>query len=586
MTMLAAAAAAAAASIDDDIYHYNGSDVVPKRVHHVRVDPSVTAIPDDAFANCRFLRNIELPEGLQAIRNGAFRCCGNLTRITIPLTVTEIGERTFRRCINLEEVILPDGLQRLGRSAFSDCCSLETICIPPLVQTIEEETFEGCHNLRNVILSTGVREINRDAFQGCEALVSLNLPSSLEVLRKGSFSVVGKDMTTLPLPDSVKRIERGSFNGNNFLNFRVPPLVTKFDMDIFRGVECIVSIELSESVKQINSADDSMEYYHLRNIAFPVGCTVDESIIGRCHPLVDLDELQERFDGLPVHKICYYHSFHDAATVMKNLKREIRKPKAANHQDCLGMTPLHILACSTKHDLEMYQLLVERYPEHLITKDRWGDIPLLYAFWCNAPEEIIHFLLESYQANHPQFEFEWYSMIYRMVDALSPPSPIQNLLNTHQQYFPQQSIDMTKLVLALAESDVHQSVFYRRRIKRDTFRFLLEASVLKRVDSLKNNKWRAELERDIELLPSQANAAEECTMELFAKVNSFEVIKDATSLIELALWKATMSDRGQKKMRTGNDLSYRKQCRVNCGAEIVIKNVLPYLWCSPCSSGS
>jgi hypothetical protein len=86
-----AAAAAAAALIDDDIYHYNGSDVVPKRVHHVRVDPSVTAIPDDAFANCRFLRNIELPEGLQAIRNGAFRCCGNLTRITIPLTVTDIS---------------------------------------------------------------------------------------------------------------------------------------------------------------------------------------------------------------------------------------------------------------------------------------------------------------------------------------------------------------------------------------------------------------------------------------------------------------------------------------------------------------
>ena len=56
-------------SEDDISYLYNGSDVVPKHVHLVRVDPSVTVttIPDDAFANCRFLRNIELPEGLQVI---------------------------------------------------------------------------------------------------------------------------------------------------------------------------------------------------------------------------------------------------------------------------------------------------------------------------------------------------------------------------------------------------------------------------------------------------------------------------------------------------------------------------------------
>ena len=82
------------ASEDGIVYLYNGSAVVPKRVHHVRVDPSVTVttIPDDAFANCRFLRNIELPEGLQVIRNGAFRYCIQLKRITIPSTVIEIGE--------------------------------------------------------------------------------------------------------------------------------------------------------------------------------------------------------------------------------------------------------------------------------------------------------------------------------------------------------------------------------------------------------------------------------------------------------------------------------------------------------------
>jgi len=40
-----------------------------------------------------------------------------------------------------------------------------------------------------------------------------------------------------------------------------------------------------------------------------------------------------------------------------------------NEQDCLGMTPLHILACSSVHDLEVYHPIVEKYLANLITED-------------------------------------------------------------------------------------------------------------------------------------------------------------------------------------------------------------------------
>jgi hypothetical protein len=69
------------------------------------------------------------------------------------------------------------------------------------------------------------------------------------------------------------------------------------------------------------------------------------------------------------------------------------------------MTPLHILACSSVHDLELYHLIVEKYPTNLITEDRWGALPLLYAFWGAAPTEIIQFLLESYQSLYPSHVF-------------------------------------------------------------------------------------------------------------------------------------------------------------------------------------
>jgi len=49
-------------------------------------------------------------------------------------------------------------------------------------------------------------------------------------------------------------------------------------------------------------------------------------------------------------------------------------------QDCLGMTPLHILAWLSVHNLELYLVIVQIYPTNLITEDRWGATPLLYAF--------------------------------------------------------------------------------------------------------------------------------------------------------------------------------------------------------------
>jgi len=92
-------------------------------------------------------------------------------------------------------------------------------------------------------------------------------------------------------------------------------------------------------------------------------------------------ELQHRFDRLPIHKLVYYQSYHQG--VLHNLIATINMRSGQDHaarskldptgnqQDCLGMTPLHILACSAVHDLELCRVVVEKHPSNLITKDRW-----------------------------------------------------------------------------------------------------------------------------------------------------------------------------------------------------------------------
>jgi len=85
-----------------------------------------------------------------------------------------------------------------------------------------------------------------------------------------------------------------------------------------------------------------------------------------------------------------------------------------NLRDCLGMTPLHILSCSSVHDLELYCVIVEKYPTNLITEDRWGALPILYLFWGAAPSEIIQFFLASYQSLFPGHVFNWTMMVETM----------------------------------------------------------------------------------------------------------------------------------------------------------------------------
>jgi hypothetical protein len=104
------------------------------------------------------------------------------------------------------------------------------------------------------------------------------------------------------------------------------------------------------------------------------------------------------------------------------------------------MTPLHILACSSIHDLELYRVIVEKYPTNLITEDRWGALPLLYAFWGAAPAEIIQFLLESYHSLYPGHIFNWTMMVETMGRCDTPKESIENLLCVNQMHFPSQPI--------------------------------------------------------------------------------------------------------------------------------------------------
>ena len=147
----------------------------------VIIPDTVVAIQSQAFFNCSSLKSITLPAHLTEISKDSFYMCSNLVRVTmgvsvspskLPSTVkqihsgtTVIPERFFARCVHLEEIELPESIEEIRDGAFEYCSSLRKISclggdIPPKVETIPSRCFYGCSSLQTISIPESVTSID------------------------------------------------------------------------------------------------------------------------------------------------------------------------------------------------------------------------------------------------------------------------------------------------------------------------------------------------------------------------------------------------------------------------------------------
>jgi hypothetical protein len=285
--------------------------------------------------------------------------------------------------------------------------------------------------------------------------------------------------------------------------------------------------------------------------------------------------LKLRFHGLPVHSLVYYQSNYQGALQRLITSGNDLDP-TGNQRDCLGMTPLHILACSSVHNLEVYRLIVETYPANLITEDRWGAVPLLYAFWGAAPVQVIEFLLYSYRLFHPDYLFNWTLMVETIGTCDTPKERIENLLHVKQMHCPEQPIDWDNLLTQFARSSsrCNNDVLFQEQI-----RFLFMGGMSVRVEALAFKVWRDYVTNMIQTATFAMRRDNSSILRgIRSKLAHFEEeltkLKEVTTILELALWKMNKND--HQDMAT-HDANIQSQDRVTCGADVVIGHVLPFL---------
>ena len=189
----------------------------------------VTVIGYRAFANCKDMLTVTIPDTVTEISHTAFPGCNKLghviftgdreqwSSIAIGHTnahitrnrITFLGEacskdgeegdesdydailapfatvrdNDFLTVIELKDkearsVTVPEPFNLIGQDAFKSCHNLESVTITADIFIIKEGVFRDCINLKHIKLPDDLRDIYSYAFENCRSLESLFIPKS------------------------------------------------------------------------------------------------------------------------------------------------------------------------------------------------------------------------------------------------------------------------------------------------------------------------------------------------------------------------------------------------------------------------
>jgi len=243
--------------------------------------------------------------------------------------------------------------------------------IPSTVIAIDSSAFGSCTSLKTVHLRDGLQTIGGGAFYRCKTLSQVNIPSTVSTIDDSAFGRC----------TSLKEVQ--FYDG-----------LCAIDIRAFCNCLSLMRINIPSNVIFMDGPGPFQHCPILRNVVIPPSSTLgDEEFLWLFPKFQDVDctfdMLKSRFDNLPLHKLCYDHSHQLMESINRGTPADFLK------SDCLGMTPLHVLACSGMHDLGLFRRIIEICPDSLIAKDKWGETPLGYVILSGAPKEVIHYFLNA-----------------------------------------------------------------------------------------------------------------------------------------------------------------------------------------------
>lgn len=229
----------------------------------------VSRVAGRAFLNAVYLEKVELGANVVAIESGAFMNCSGLKVMSITAPVNTISFGAFAGCTRLTRIAVSDSntcftndngdgiLYEINSDdeyvlvAYPAGRSDETVTVSTFVGEIKSYAFDGASRLKviNIERDNAFGTIGTYAFNGCSALEAVNVNNSAYVSVDGVLYTA--DEKTLVLYPQNKAGD----------TFTVPDTVTKIARRAFRGNNNLVEIVIGANVSALGDGEDDYEVF-------------------------------------------------------------------------------------------------------------------------------------------------------------------------------------------------------------------------------------------------------------------------------------------------------------------------------------
>ncbi|BFU23508.1 leucine rich repeat protein, BspA family protein [Entamoeba histolytica HM-1:IMSS-B] len=286
------------------ITHINDQGLYANTVESIDLPPTLISIGISAFEKCDALTSINLCNVIR-LSERSFAECKKLKQINIPSTVKIIGKECFKGCTSLSSITLPSQLENIGKACFLGCSGIVNVNVKGRVfkglvsyhlsrlisrliikcknieYTVSDRELygnnipdgvsligDGCFSsisIQHITIPTSVKELGNKAFSKCTQLRKIQINgNSLQILGMGVFMCC-YELESIELPNSIDSISESCFVWcRNLQHIKLPEGITSIQKSSFENCKSLVSIELPKSLISIGdhafSFCDSLEH--------------------------------------------------------------------------------------------------------------------------------------------------------------------------------------------------------------------------------------------------------------------------------------------------------------------------------------
>lgn len=212
---------------DGVLIDYIGTDtelIVPEGVKHI------ARAAGNKDSKWKEVTSLVVPESVESIADEAFYG-SKLERVAIPAS-TELGSMAFAKCEGLADenglIIVNDTLFEIVRKKMN---ADKIVVVPEGVKRIDTQTAydDGVFVIKKLVLPGSLRKIEKGAFNGC-SIAELEFKKGITKIVEASFvlSRIGR----VDLPESLTYIEKKAFQGS-MREVKVPDSVGYIGADAF-----------------------------------------------------------------------------------------------------------------------------------------------------------------------------------------------------------------------------------------------------------------------------------------------------------------------------------------------------------------